>query len=235
MRMDRRAGLLSISMLPALKDLFANTNYVKSAKRSSSSSTMGAAGSLTISVSDLTQNTPYYVFYVTGNNIEIAKIVYNGSSVTRTRLKYVGSRFFTVSGTTLSSDGNIYTGSFNILRFPNYSAEKIDAALSTLTLTLKAGTYRTQGQDTTTVGVASTAIVSDQNTIYLSSFVGPTAGTPLYMSFSAGSTILTALSSSGGTSYAYLYYLSNSTQYVLSINGTSNRLVYGGGIYQLSY
>ena len=231
MRMSRWAGLFSVDKLP-LKNLFSDMVYVNSKGRSSSATTMGSAGSLSLSISTLSEDTPYYVFYMTGTNFEISKLYLTSAETTKTQLNIMGSRGFVVSGSNITSNGNIYTGSLTIVRFPSYPEERIDKTLTDMSLMLAAGVYKTQGQSRETVSIASSDIVQDDAHIYVSSFVAPTSGYNDYMSCSLGKQISSPIFSSGGQTYPYLCLDSGS--YYLSLNGTSSRSVYGGGIYVLS-
>lgn len=137
MRMSRWAGLFSVDKLP-LKNLFSDMVYVNSKGRSSSRTTMGSAGSLSLSISTLSEDTPYYVFYMTGTNFEISKLYLTSAETTKTQLNIMGSRGFVVSGSNITSNGNIYTGSLTIVRFPSYPEERIDKTLADMSLMLAA-------------------------------------------------------------------------------------------------
>lgn len=234
MRMNRRAGLLSLVKLPTLAELMADMTVVCGG--GPSTSTTGTISTKTIDISSYSVSYPYCLFITIG---PAASIIWVASSSSRTVLKSYGT--LSVSTATTSSieiNTASYGFAYMVVKFPNYADSVIKTALQKMTLTHK-GSRASTPAAANDVYFNSSAIVS--NAVYIAGAGGSSAGGRMSISWGSGiatnsgsTTIVTRSVNNTALDFAQLViyssrvYLCRTGDY----NGNQNSIIYGG-VYEL--
>ena len=130
MRLTRKAGLLSVNRIPTLARLFETYGSSYNTSRNSSSK-----ATLSLNVGNwgsYTEGWTCYCFFGCGSSLEITRLDFGSSAITRTQLSLTAASdsakvATTVSGKTISSASTIYGGCMTVIHFNGtYDTDTID-------------------------------------------------------------------------------------------------------------